>query len=283
MDEETPLKQIRTFQGDVAEALERQRESLVSIQRAEYLRKNTTQSSDLITSENTKRRTDLFFLFLGSFVLFSVGLVGSWYAYNEFVRRSSTPIITTPANRFIATNTKVDLPITANSRETLIAMLSNATENIPSGELRHINLPLPTNKFLETLESRAPGNLVRALNPLFMIGAFGKSPTTDWTSIFLIFKLDSFENTYSGMLEWEKYLGQDIGPLFATAPLLKNVPIESSFTDIIDRNKDIRILVLNNKTVLLYTFFDNNMLIITDNIETLRILLDRLTREKLSR
>ncbi len=228
MDEETPLKQIRTFQGDVAEALERQRESLVSIQRAEYLRKNTTQSSDLITSENTKRRTDLFFLFLGSFVLFSVGLVGSWYAYNEFVRRSVTPIIVAPANRFFSANAEKNLDLSTSSRETLASTLHNVTENIPSENVWHIILRkgpgnesplLSTSEFFEILGSRAPGNLLRALNPLFMIGAFGKSPTTDWTSIFLIFKLDSFENTYSGMLEWEKYLGQDIGPLFATAPL----------------------------------------------------------------
>ena len=54
--DDTPLKQIRTFQGDVAEALNRQRESLVSIQRAEYLRKNTTQSSANLSAEKSKRK-----------------------------------------------------------------------------------------------------------------------------------------------------------------------------------------------------------------------------------
>ena len=109
-----------------------------------------------------------------------------------------------------------------------------------------------------------------------MFGALEKST-------FLIIKLSSFENAFAGMLAWEKTLSQDIGPLFATSELLRNLPIDSVFTDIVDKNKDIRILMFNDQTVLLYSFFDNNKLIITDNIDTLRILVDRLIQEKLSR
>src|SRR3989338_10287726 len=290
--EETPLKQIRTFQGDVAEALQRQQESLVSIQRAEYLRKNTNQSSVNISQENSKRKTDLFFLVIGSFILFSLGVAGAWYAYNEFVRRATTPIIVAPANRFLSTNTEKNLDLTSASRETLINTLSITTENIPSENLWHIILRkgpgsespfISTSEFLTILESQAPGSLIRAFDSIFMFGALGESPVIGGTSTFLIIKLVSFENAFAGMLEWEKNMSQDIGPLFITAPLLRGVPPETVFVDITDRNKDVRMLKYKDRGLLLYTFFDNNMLIITDNIETLRILIDRLTREKLSR
>lgn len=279
----TPLKQIRTFQGDVAEALQKQRESLVSIQQIEHLKKSSTRSATLTPLENSKSRTESFYLLLGSLVLFVLGVVGAWYAYNEFVIKSATPIMTAPANRFVSADVEINLNLGTTSRETLINTLVGAVEGVPARELRHINFALSTNEFLEMLETRAPGSLVRAFDPLFMFGAFGESPAMDGASTFLIIKLVSFENAFAGMLAWEKNLSQDIGPLFATAEFSKSMPRGSTFTDITDRNKDVRILALGDQPILLYSFFDNNMLIITDHVETLRTLIDRLTREKLSR
>lgn len=274
--EETPLKQIRTFQGDVAEALQRQQSSLVSIQRAEHLRSGSIQSATDIPSKDTAKRKEFIMLVLGSLTLLILGAVGVWFTYNEFVRKTTTPAVVVPASRFVSANTETNINLTVASREALINTLSDANRNVSSGELTHIILSLSTNEFLNILESQAPGSLVRAFDPLFMFGALGKSP-------FLLIKLVSFENAFAGMLLWEKNLAQDIGPLFATAPLLKNILPESTFVDITDRNKDVRMLALEDQPVLLYSFFDNNMLIITDNIETLRTLIDRLTREKLSR
>ncbi|MEX2013718.1 MAG: hypothetical protein WD897_02275 [Parcubacteria group bacterium] len=282
---ETPLKQIRTFQGDVAEALQRQEQSLVSIQQTERLKRGFTGSSVDI-SDSPKSKTRIFALALGSLIFFTLSIAGAWYTYNEFVRKTTTLIMAGTANRFVTVDAEVSLNFSATSRETLINTLSDAIQGVAAREIRHVVLIkegakdatylFPTSEFLETLETRAPGSLVRAFDPLFMFGAYGESA-------FLIIKLVSFENAFAGMLAWEKNLSQDIGPLFATAELSRNVPPESAFTDITDKNKDIRTLTLENQTILLYSFFDNNMLIITDNIETLRVLIDRLTREKLSR
>ncbi|MDO8728855.1 MAG: hypothetical protein Q7K26_03065 [bacterium] len=285
--EETHLKQIRTFQGDVAEALQKERGSLVSIQQAEHLKKGSIQSNADAPGENAKKRTELFNLILGSVILFALGIGGAWFAYNEFVRRSATPIMTAPANRFIPIDAETTLNFATTSREIFITTLTSAVQNVEAREIRQVvfikkegakETPylFPTSEFLEKLKTRAPGSLIRAFDPLFMFGAFGEST-------FLIIKLTSFENAFAGMLTWEKNLSQDIGPLFATAELLKNNPAELVFTDITDKNKDVRILTIKDQPALLYSFFDNNMLIITDNIETLRVLIDRLTRGKLSR
>lgn len=281
---ETPLKQIRTFQGDVAEALQRQNESLVSIQRAEHL-KNPVIPDTFGTLQSSSRKRELFSMFLGSLLLFILAAIGIRYTYDEFLGKVSTPTIDAPANRFLSPNTEISLEPKLDSRGALIDALKSAVESVPQGELRHIILKRKTevgeslisaSEFLRTLESRAPGSLVRAFDPSFMFGALGKST-------FLIIKLSSFENAFAGMLAWEKNLSQDIGPLFASAALLKNVPLESVFTDVTDKNKDVRALMLENQPVLLYSFLDNNMLVITDSFESLRTLIDRLTREKLSR
>ena len=276
-ESETPLKQIRTFQGDVAEAIQKQQESLVSIQQAEHLKGDSVESATPASLEESRKRKEFFFLLSGGIVLLILGTVGVWYTYNEFVRKTATPITDVSANRFVSVNSEINLDLTAvTSRDTLISALSGARENVPTGELTHIILPLSTGEFLKILESRAPGSLVRAFDPLFMFGGFGESA-------FLIIKLSSFENAFAGMLAWEKNLSQDIGPLFVTAPLLKNILLDSVFRDLTDRNKDIREILVEDQPILLYSFFDNNMLVITDHIETLRTLIDRLTREKLSR
>lgn len=273
--EENPLKQIRTFQGDVAEALRRQQESLVSIQRREHLKNNQTEPAPDRASQDSKKKAFLIF-FLGSLVLFVVGVIGTWFIYNEFIRKTTTPTISTPLNRFLPSDTEIDTKLENISREVLIDTISNAIENVLGGELRHIILPLSTADFLQILKSRAPGSLVRAFDPLFMFGALGENN-------FLIIKLVSFENAFAGMLSWEKNIAQDIGPLFATSRLLLDMPAESIFTDMTDRNKDLRVLTFRDQILLLYSFFDNNMLIIADNIETFRTIIERLTREKLSR
>src|SRR3989344_7405846 len=105
-----PLKQIRTFQGDVAEALQKQQESLVSIQRAEHLKRSSVEPSG-----NDGARKQSLFLILGSLLLVALGSAGVWYAYNEFVKKTTTPTMAVPANRFVTANTEVNLDITASS------------------------------------------------------------------------------------------------------------------------------------------------------------------------
>lgn len=282
--EDVPLKQIRTFQGDVADALEKQHESLVSIQRVEHLKKDTVQS-DSKTAEVSKKRIEFTYFLLGSFLLFMLSATGVWYAYNEFVRKTMTPPIAAPANRFIYSEAELVLNISEISREDFIKTLSSALGEVAEGEVRHVVLKksvlegtelLPTSEFLGILKSRAPGQLVRAFDELFMLGAYGKST-------FLIIRLTSFENAFAGMLAWEKDLNRDIGPLLATAEIARNIEPGTVFTDIIDQNKDARMLSLYDQPTLIYSFLDNNTLIITDNLETLRVVVDRLTKEKLSR
>ena len=284
--EQTSLKQIRTFQGDVAEALQNQDESLVSIQQAEHLRRSSAESNVPISSENSKKIKEMFFLSLGGIILVALGAVGIWFAYNEFVRKTTAPAATAPINRFISPDSEIDFNTAATSRDVFIKNISAAKENTAPGELKHIVFKkekveeefslMPVSEFLSILETHAPGSLIRSFSPLFMYGTYGESA-------FLIIKLASFENAFAGMLAWEKDLATDIGPLFATARFLREILPGTVFTDVTDRNKDIRLLALEEQTILLYSFFDNNMLIITDSIETLRTLIERLTREKLSR
>lgn len=280
LDPNVELKQIRTFQGDIAGALNTQKESLVSIQRAEQARRIDAQPQE----ESYWQKTTL--LIIGTLVLLAMGSAGAWYAYMQFQEKTALPATTIVPNRFISVASTAD--ISSQSRGALIQEVAvQRIEVMPANQIRHLQFRnaatstlLTTDNFLKTMEAQAPGRLVRALDSNFMMGLVGGSTT----STFIIFKINSFENVFAGMLQWEPTLVTDLGPLFATAPNIGNILPETTFTDVQLRNKDVRLIRDQaGQTVLLYTYFDNKMLIITDNEETLRTLLSRLEAQALSR
>ena len=272
----SPLKQIRTFQGDVAEALKRQEESLVSIQQAELARRQAGGRVMEQASSATNATKRKLLLLAGTIGLLALGAGGVWYTYFQYLEQTAVPIVTTPENRFFSVDTEENLSVASTTRLDFINIVSTAQSSVVPGETKHFELNLATAEFFKILETRAPGSLVRAFEPEFMFGSYGQSN-------FLVLKLSSFENAFAGMLNWEENLASDIGPLFSTAQLLRESTTTPVFIDVTDRNKDSRLLIANGQNILLYSFFENNILIITDNIETLRVLVERLTREKLSR
>lgn len=283
----TSLKQIRTFQGDVANALQDQKESLFSIRQTEQLKRGS--GGMVVEAEAREGKPHEFFLLLvGSLFLIILGAGGAWFGYKEFVKKTAPPVITAPESRLIAVQEEVNINFASTTRESLITLINENSAGVGSNTLKHFVLrkgllsssPLAsTAEFFQKIQSQAPGSLVRAFDPLFMAGTLGESR-------FLIIKLSSFENAFPGMLAWEENMARDIGDLFATASDLKSIGSEAVFKDVISRNKDVRVLSGVGTTttpLLLYSFFDNKILIITDSLETLRVLVDRLTQELLSR
>src|SRR3989344_5096176 len=131
------LKQIRTFQGDVADALHRQKESLVSIQQTEAVKRR--QSPDeVVESEIARRRKNAFFLFIGSLFFITLGIFGAWYGYEEYQRKTAAPPPKAPANRMIAPESEVSVDVNGVKRDALIAKFTDAITDVPEGELKHI-------------------------------------------------------------------------------------------------------------------------------------------------
>lgn len=293
---DSKLKQIRTFQGDVAEALGRQKESLVSIQQTEQLKRRLEPGSS-IDLEVSKSRKDFFLLFLGGFFLILLGLLGAWFGYQEYIRKATPPVVSVPEGRFISAEKSLDINIdnktTIDQFNFIISEYDANTEPVVLDGVKYFVLrnaadatsPLiTTQEFIGMIGAQAPGSLVRALDKTFMFGSLGGSR-------FLIFKLSSFENAFPGMLAWETTMAQDLSDIIANADKVKAAGSASVlFRDMVVRNKDVRALELPSATstvqaspILLYSFLDNEFLIITNRLETLQNLIERLTREKLSR
>ena len=296
-EEKTPLKQIRTYQGDVARALGNQKESLFSIQQKEHLKQGRVIPPDDTDDKLYSRRKQFALLLLGTLVLVTLSVIGGWFAYQEFIKKTAPPVVEAPANRFITPNTEIDFNIASSSRAVILQGLIQTKNNVNDRELRHIILKegqgenasiATTQEFLNSLNVKASGSLLRSFNPLFMFGSLGDNA-------FIIIKLDSFENAFAGMLSWEENLAEDLGSLFikpksvgesfgtvGTTTQATTTP-SKIFEDKTIRNKDIRILNLPDENMLLYSFFNNGALIIAGDTDTLMFVIDRLNREQLSR
>jgi hypothetical protein len=302
--DEIELKQIRTFQGDVADAIKSQQESLYSIQHQEQKKKEKVeiaiekgevkQVKVPLDPEAARRRKNLL-LSAGSILLLALGVVGAYFGYQEFRTRSEAPLIEQPANRFLRSAKEVEVETVSLTRDTLVGKIMQfESADIPKDGILHViykaaptstTTLLSTENFLKLVDSHAPSSLVRAFDRLFMFGIIGTEEDGVTTpSNFILIKLVSFENAFPGMLAWEKTLADDLLALFTTRAEVRNIPTGASFEDITIRNKDARVLRdSTGKIVLLYSFFENNMLVITDNEETFRTLVTRLTNEKLVR
>jgi hypothetical protein len=295
----SPLKQIRTFQGDIAQALATQNESLYSLQAKEHARGTAAPQA-------AAKRSALPLL-LGSLLLLALAGAAGWLAYGEFTKKTTPPAPVIPESRFLSAESEVVVDAQGLSRDSLVSALSAAAEGMRPGELRHLDVRSGTTTesiadFFATLNTSAPGSLIRAFEPVFMAGALGVEGSAP--SFFLIIRLDSYENAFGGMLAWEATMPSDVGPLFASAGALQALGASPVFKDVAYKNKDARVLYTSAARVatssattsesllgeaakpvpaLLYSFFGTDTLVITDRLETLDTLLDRLTQERLAR
>lgn len=273
----SPLKQIRTFQGDVAEALSSQNESLFSIQQKEQ-----RKFGRVAPIEEPRARFSKTVSFLaGSLIFLTLAGVGGWYTYTEFLKKTAPPIVAAPQSRLIATESTKEISTTDLSRDSLLSTIADSLSNSKPNEMRHILLKdslgneVTTEAFLTKIGTQAPGSLIRSFGPIFMLGGLGERR-------FLIIELSSFQNSFAGMLNWEKDLPVDLAGLFSQGSTLAGLGGQS-FADMVYKNKDLRVLSSGEVPVLLYSFFNNDTLIITETPEVLQAVVDRLTQKQLTR
>ena len=138
---------------------------------------------------------------------------------------------------------------------------------------------LTPTQFLTLFETRTTPAFLRSLTDSLLVGV--TVGTENHT--FLLIKSNSYPNSFSGMLTWERGMFDDMKDFFSIpANSVTNI---SLFKDKVVKNQDTRVLVDDTgKTVLLYTFLGSNqdLLLITNNEAVVGIVADRLTQAKLA-
>ncbi len=303
--ETSSVQPLQTYKGDIESLIQDKNVSVVNIAAAEAARRAQSEPAaeqELTDVKDYSLLKKAVMVFGG--VVLLVGALGTVYlAYNKWI--ATVPIQESAPAPFIPvdeTTLVVLLEDTSLSRAAFMGALDGARESndLPLGLIGRLypaqNLGteeatryelLPLEKFLTLLAPSMPPELVRTLEPTYLLGIH----TFDGTQAFLILRADTFERGYAGMLAWERGMRNDLLPLFNRSPRPRipeegvatssvgSVPqlLQTGFVDKIIENRDARaILNTSGDLLLLWTFIDRNLLVVTTNEFTLREIISRL-------
>ncbi len=301
------LRRLRTYQSDVEEALKKGGVSLSKIALAESEKKrNPLPSTPLplpaqpkiisffkelpTTDMPGKNRLPVLLWGGGVVLLFGISAVLFWIFSD---RQAPPPITEVPAEgqRRVTGEVSLDEHDTrARAMQTIRKAVDESS--VPLSELRVLAVkiggrPITTVELFQKLGFRAPDTLARALGPSPTLGLHGSRGVQP----FLLFTVTSFDHAFDAMLRFEETLLDDVGPLFGVNPRALSRSATTTeelfantflFKDVIIKNKDARAIFDDvGQIVFLYSFLDKETLLLTTNEETLKTLVNKVSRGQL--
>lgn len=299
---ESPIvKKLRTFQGDIQEAMLSGKATLTSIAVAESNRKVAESRTPKVEErhESTPKQSSSFglkflTLFLGLLLVLSGGFA-VWYT--KFFNKELLEVVETNDKNAPLITSQFEVPINIDRKNASYIKAAVAAERKRgAGSLNDIGIiylmraessgekAVNTEEFVQALEMRMPAELLRTLSPNFMLGIhrFPESQS------FLIFQTDSYDRARASMLEWESFLEEDVGKLLRSSTDLayENTSEEATnrrlFKDETIKNQDTRALYNEKGEILFfYTFLkDRQTIIFTTSGETLVEIIGGLSSRK---
>lgn len=270
-----PVKSLRTYQGDVQEAILKNKFSSTDIFLAEQEKKRVDPEPEKTMVFKNPETKNKILLTLG-LVLVTLGLVAIGTVY--YLRSNENVMIEQKTKAIIGFTKEKTLFVATTTREKLVSqlLLEKTGFNLAVNSVLYLNTvdgfekPANIENVLALLAPKMPGSLSRSFENKYMIGVF----SFDTNEPFIILKTEDFGLSFSGMLKWEKDMVSDIGKLFA---VLTNASSTSLiFIDQERRNKDLRVLKdEDGKILLLYSFIDNKTLLITKNENVFTAILNK--------
>jgi len=305
---------IRTYEGDISDAVRFKKASIAGIAVAEQKRREANEEIGI----SEKEKENYFQRFLnkktlivaGSVLLFVVAIIIIVLSLTGSKNTSDVKILPTQREIIFSNETK-NIDATRLDKKDIISkileerrlntsQLGSITNILITTETAGVTRILSVDEFLNLLEIKLPDFLFRYLGDEFMLGIHSVRNIEP----FLILETSSFENAFAGMLEWEKNMENDLGPIFienssknktedesgnemaldnSTTTSESFVNIKKTFEDMVIRNKDIRVLKdINGNSKLMYFFPDRKTIVITTNQYTLVEIFDRLNRVRFS-
>ncbi len=173
-------------------------------------------------------------------------------------------------------------PVTLQEHSLLLADMQQLIQNAPGALQIYPTIenedgvqPAPASDILQKLAFQAPGSFTRSIREI----VFGASSRT---APFMVLHTATFDTAFAGMLAWEKTMSADLAPLFGEPVVETFDPSartatqvrEAFFKDTIASNRNVRLL-LDEKgdDRIIYTFVDQNTILITTTRESLEELL----------
>lgn len=281
------IRPLKTYRGDAEEAIQRQKESIASMALREQKKRAEEKMSETppaINPENQKRILVIAAITIG--VLAVGGGIFALIRYGNFSFTTAKPGDTvviknnTVTPSLISSRYEREVDVAVNNSKSVLAgiVAEEAGKEQEAGAITNVFLVSGKNivsagTLLSAFFADAPDAIKRSLDDTFMLGVY--YDTTKKGRAFLIFKTNSFETSFAGMLAWEKTLPQDLGLLIGAQEGT------GGFKDLVMRNKDTRALLdRGREPVLLYSFVDRNTILVAPDKETFGNILDVLSQPK---
>jgi hypothetical protein len=276
-------KPLRTYEGDIAEALANRKTSVVTMAIAESQSKNHGNTISNKPPSQTGRKI---FIALLSIVFIASGLAGGYYLYLQSpISKKIVQVNQVQIPKVIPVDSQRVVGVPSLKKSVLIEILNSSlgstevnpntiTEFVLAQTIASSTQKIKVADFINTLDLGMLDSLKRSLTESWMVGV---SSDTTSNHPFIIFKTDFFQNAYSGMLKWESTMPEELADIFkyrqkayptdptaSTTSTYNLFNIQGKFTDKVIANRDVReFTALNGELLLLYTFIDKNTILIS--------------------
>ncbi len=270
--EEPKLAPLHTFTTDFADRIKETNASTASVLAAE-------QDAAPSAPKPEKRERGSLFVILAGILLIVLGAGGAYGAYIYLQTPGQIPLVPTAAS-----------PIFVNERELLSGSGSTLLESIATSvqkslganavRLLYIENASSTTNVFQQLTLGAPPVLLRNINDeADMAGVIN---TGNESSPFFILSVDSYGDTFAGMLAWEPRMATDLALLYPIATT-GTTTSRALFRDEVVANHDVRVLKdAAQQTVLLYGYWSPAVLVIAKDETAFAALMDRLATSRTS-
>jgi hypothetical protein len=306
------LKNIRTYESDVAEALASRPLTKTSIALAESKKRGegevltngkpvvmptarpmnipsrVVQQPGITVELGEKSRIGWkLVIIILSLMLLGGGVFGGYYLYSQspLAAVQQAPQTQEPQHTpaLVPYDTQAVINIDGlNNIDIMKRINSELDKNMASSSIKEI--VLTETKDAATYRVSAPEAalvsgvpvpdiIARTLAPEWMLGVYANESAE--RTPFVVVHTNLFQNAFAGMLAWEPSMIRDLQPFLGIS---SGKPIPAgSFKDQIVKNKDVRAFVTTaTSTVFEYSFIDNQTLVVTGNNSALSAIISRL-------
>ncbi|MBP6912197.1 MAG: hypothetical protein KBB88_03295 [Candidatus Pacebacteria bacterium] len=269
------LKSIRTYASDMAKAIRDKQGSVMKIALAEKERRDAEN-----IAKNPVSKRNISFT-LGTIVLVILALGALYFGYKakrapKTIEEATQPTVFTLIDGTFVQSTGASKEAIQSSLQDLLHSSGNELDSTTLLVITENNtLPITATAFVQTNGLDFTSQLIRSLSPVFALGIH----TLEGNSPFLVFKSDSYDTSYIGMLSSEKTLYDDMAPLFELPQydISGTLYATAPFVDSVVANTDVRgIKNAAGEFVFFYSITSQGFIIMATSPETYKVVMSAL-------
>lgn len=219
--EKPVIRTLHTYADDINNAVQNDGITMSKIVMEEAKKQEAEKLEEEATSPNSPKNRSIIIISAIMILLAGASAVAVWYFVSNR-QKSIAPVVAVHRPSMIPYEEEFPIDLDSTERNKMMDLIESAKKQNYQKDSQIIYLPVTaknaTEKYLINTESlffvfgaRVPSALLRSFDSEFMLGL---NKTDLGYSPFMLISAESFSQMYSGMLEWEPAMADDIGDLF---------------------------------------------------------------------